>query len=160
MNWDAFAPRVWKIGTLKGLIRRAFVICSNDEFRNKEISFLKTVFGKINGFPSKVVNNTIRSVKQKFEQEINPPGEEIDTAVEDTEGTDDEVKPFICLPYKGKEGEKIVSQFRDALAKALPSNVKPQFAYKGKKIGSYFRLKDQVAIEHQSDCVYAFKQEN
>ena len=160
MNWDAFAPRVWKIGTLKGLIRRAFVICSNDEFRNKEISFLKTVFGKINGFPSRVIHNTIRSVKQKIEQEISPPGEEIDTAVEDAEGADDEVKPFICLPYKGKEGEKIVSQFRDALAKALPSNVKPQFAYKGKKIGSYFKLKDQVAIEHQSDCVYAFKQEN
>ena len=165
MNWNAFAPRVWKIGTLKGLVRRAFVICSNEEFRNKEISFLKTVFGKINGFPSKVIHNTIRSVKLKIEQEISPPEEEIAGTVEVqntevAEGTDNEVKPFICLPYKGKEGEKIVSQFRDALAKALPSNVKPQFAYKGKKIGSYFRLKDQVPIEHQSDCVYAFKPEN
>ena len=67
------------------------------------------------------------------------------------------VKPFICLPYKGKEGEKIVAQFRSALTKALPSYVQPQFTYKGKKIGSYFRLKDKVAFDHQSGLVYAFK---
>ena len=46
MNWNSFAPRAWKIGTLKGLIRRAFVICSNEEFRNKEISFLKPFLGR------------------------------------------------------------------------------------------------------------------
>ena len=52
MNWNSFSPRAWKIGTLVGLSRRAFVICSTEESRSKEISFLKTVFGKINGFPS------------------------------------------------------------------------------------------------------------
>ena len=164
MNWKAFAPRVWKIGTLKGLVRRAFVVCSNEEFRNKELSFLKTVFGKVNGFPSKLIHNTIHSVRRKMEEESAPPEEEIGDVegsnTEITERTDKEVEPFICLPYKGREGEKIVSQFRDALAKALPTNVKPRFAYKGKKIGSYFKLKDQVPIEHQSDCVYAFKPGN
>ena len=164
INWNAFAPRVWKIGTLKGLVRRAFVICSNDEFQKKEISFLKTVFGKINGFPSRVIHDTIRSVKRKIEQEVDSTEEEVASiaAVQSTEVevTERAVKPFICLPYKGKESEKIVSQFRNALTNALPSNVTPQFAYKGKKIGSYFRLKDQVPFEHQSNCVYAFKPEN
>ena len=82
MNWNSFAPRAWKIGTLKGLIRRAFVICSNEEFRNKEISFLKTVFGKINGYPSRVIHNTIHSVKQKMEHKDNPPQKETVTNVE------------------------------------------------------------------------------
>ena len=107
MNWNSFAPRAWKIGTLKGLIRRAFIICSNEEFRNKEISFLKTVFGKINGYPSRVIHNTIHSVKQKMELEDNPPQEETaaNVEVQSTEVTDPTnqvVKPFICLPYKGK----------------------------------------------------------
>ena len=44
------------------------------------------------------------------------------------------------------------------MEKVLPSNVKPQFTYKGKKIGSYFRLKDKVPIEHQLDLVYGFIQ--
>ena len=43
------------------------------------------------------------------------------------------------------------------MSRALPPNVKPQFAYQGKKIGSFFRLKDPVPTEHQSDCIYAFK---
>ena len=46
MNWNSFAPRAWKIGTLKGLIRRAFIICSTEESRNKEISFLKLFLEK------------------------------------------------------------------------------------------------------------------
>jgi hypothetical protein len=160
MNWKSFAPKEWKIGTLKGLIRRAFVICSNEQFLNKEISFLKNVFGKINGFPSRVIHDTIRSVKLKIEHEVSPPEvnpPEEETVPEVTRSTDEVVKPFICLPYKGKEGEKILSQFRNALTKALPSRVQPQFTYKGKKIGSYFRLKDKVSIEHQSGLVYVFK---
>ena len=95
--------------------------------------------------------------------EASPP-EDIAAAVEDqnTEvgrSKDQVVKPFISLPYKGKEGDKIVSQFRSALVKALPSHIKPQFTYKGKKMGSYFRLKDKVASEHQSGLVYAFKRD-
>ena len=37
-------------------------------------------------------------------------------------------------------------------------NVKPRFTYKGNKLGSLFRLKDPVPIEHQSNLVYNFKQ--
>ena len=70
------------------------------------------------------------------------------------------MKPFINLPYKGKEGEKIIRQFRRALDRALPANIKPQIVYTGKKVGSYFRIKDKVPIEHQSNLVYSFKVEN
>ena len=159
LNWNSFAPKTWKIGTLKGLIRRALTICSTKEFQEKEISFLKGVFVTRNGFPSKVVSKTICDVRTKVEEERRigatmpreegipqPPGQ----------GAEQEVTPFICLPYKGKSGEDILSKFRDKLASILPTNVKPRFAYKGKKLGSYFRVKDVVPREHQSDCVYAF----
>ena len=82
INWNAFAPKTWKIGTLKGLVRRAFTICSTEEFRDKEISFLKTVFGKRNGFPSRVVNNTVEEVKRKMDEERKPP--ENDVSVDST----------------------------------------------------------------------------
>ena len=70
-----------------------------------------------------------------------------------------EVTPFICLQYKGKEGEAIVSKFREALRKVLPEKVKPRFTYKGKKIGSFFLLKDKVPSEHETDLIYAFRHE-
>ena len=39
INWDAFAARQWKIGTLKGLFQRAFLVCSTDAALKKEISY-------------------------------------------------------------------------------------------------------------------------
>ena len=59
INWDAFASRSWKIGTLKGLFRRAYMICSTEVKKQNEIKFLKHVFTKVNGYPSRVVNNTL-----------------------------------------------------------------------------------------------------
>ena len=162
ISWNAFAPKMWKTGTLKGLIRRAYVICSTEDSRNKEIAFLKKVFGEMNGYPSRVIHNCIRDVERKIEEESSPPeAPEAPEApsTDDDQEAEKEIKPLICLPYKGKDGDKLISQFRDALSKALPSNIKPQFTYQGMKLGSYFKLKDPVPIEHQSNCIYSFKPE-
>ena len=45
------------------------------------------------------------------------------------------------------------------MSKVLPSNIKPQFVYQGKKLGFYFKLKDEVSVEHQSNCIYSSKPE-
>ena len=63
INWEAFAPKSWKKGTLKGLIWRAFTICSTKEFRDEEISHLKKGFGKQNGYPSRVIHDCIHAVQ-------------------------------------------------------------------------------------------------
>ena len=52
INWKAFAPKSWKIGTLKGIFRRAYLICSEKEDLEKEIQYIKQVFNKTNGYPS------------------------------------------------------------------------------------------------------------
>ena len=66
INWCAFAPKAWKIGTLKGLVRRAFVLCSTVEARNREISFLKKVFRGVNRYPSRVPTRFHRSVRVRI----------------------------------------------------------------------------------------------
>ncbi len=180
MNWQSFAPKAWKVGTLKGLVRRAFIICSTEEARKKELKFLRNVFRNINGYPSKVVHETIRDVERKFVNEADdtPTSQEATIAVDNSAGVSETAasatnssdgtaeepesisKPFISLPYKGKEGEKIIKQFRSALAHALPSNIQPQVVYTGTKIGSFFRIKDRVPLEHESNCVYSFKKDD
>ena len=50
-----------------------------------------------------------------------------------------------------------MKRFRDVLTKALPTNVKPRIIFKGTKLGSCFRIKDKVALEHESNIVYAFE---
>ena len=132
-------------------------------FRNNEIKHLKKVFKERNGYPSRVIYECIEDVRRKIEQEANaendPTNEEESRSggPEDATGEAREIKPLICLPFKGKEGDKILGQFKNALAKALPADVKPRFAYKGRKVGSYFRVKDPVPEEHESNLVYAFR---
>ena len=163
VHWDAFAPKTWKTGTLKGLIRRAFVICSTEQFRNNEIKHLKKVFKERNGYPSRVIYECIEDVRRKIEQEANAENDPTNEDESRSGGPEDatreaiEIKPLICLPFKGKEGDKILTQFRNALTKALPADVKPRFAYKGRKVGSFFRIKDPVPEEHESNLVYAFR---
>ena len=125
----------------------------------------------VNGFPSRIVYTTIEDVKRKFIEEddhreatlVND-GIDEDVSAPNAENSaekkGEEHTPFICVQYKGQEGELIMSKFRKALKNVLPKNVKPRFTYKGKKTGSFFRLKDKVPIEHKTNLVYAFERED
>ena len=162
VNWMSFAPKAWKIGTLKGLFRRAFLVCSEEEGLNEEIKHLKYVFTKINGYPSRTVNYTLESVKKTLQNEAQirsqilgsndvPQAENISKDIEVTDKF-----PIICLPYKGKKGEGILRELKGTLNKYLPKQVKPRIIYKGTKVGSFFRTKDVVKKEHLSELVYGY----
>ena len=57
VHWKAHVPKIWKIGTLKGLFRRAFLISANNDRLKREIDFLEQIFVKINKYPKRVVKN-------------------------------------------------------------------------------------------------------
>ena len=153
INWDSHAPRTWKIGTLHGLIQRAFTICSEDEEIEKEIDYLQKIFQEVNGYPKKVVENTIRKVRNKNRQQ-----ESSSDAPEEDDGTEEEiVRPHMSLPYGGNKGNTIISKLKRNLAILLPQNVKPDIFVKGKKISSCFRIKDKIDDKHTSGFIYEFK---
>ena len=62
----AFAPDNWKIGTLKGMFRRAYLICSGENDLKEEIKLLSDVFRNINGYPRKILHRCHREIKEKF----------------------------------------------------------------------------------------------
>ena len=156
MNWNSFAPRSWKIGTLKGLFRRAFLICSNKRALDSEIMHLKSVFTGINGYPSKIVHNTLNQIIKTLERESNLQCENTVTSAQANSETKEEYFPHMCLPYKGKQGEGILNDFKSTVKKFLPKNVTPRIVYQGKKLGSFFKIKDKIKTEHQSDLVYGY----
>ena len=164
INWKAFAPRSWKIGTLKGLFRRAYLVCSETKGLNKELNYLKYVFTNVNAYPKKVVNSTLNNVTKAIEREKaldisrtnENPGVQANANIELT----NESYPHICLPYKGREGENTVKKLKRCLNNFLPNEVIPRFTYKSKKTGSFFAIKDKIKSEHQTDLVYSYKQNN
>ena len=159
-----YSPKNWKIGTLKGLVRRAHLICSNENFVRKELSFLKQVFTKINGYPNKIVYKIFREVREKIHEELISVANQNDIVGEQTinenSTNDTELKPYICLPYFGIQGENLLHKFKGQLKNILPNNVKPRIIYKGKKMGSFFSCKDKINREHMSNLIYGFKPEH
>ena len=71
-----------------------------------------------------------------------------------------EITPYFCVPYKGKQGEILMNKFKGFVAKMIPAGVKPRFTYKGKKLGSFFPIKDRVKKEHQSNLIYGYSTSN
>ena len=157
IHWKAHAPKIWKIGTLKGLFRRAFIVSSDQEKLNSEISFLKDVFTKTNGYPTKVVKNVLKSVREQFERTNDDNVAGVENAnPQSSQTVDVPTHPYMVLPYKGDKGERKLSVLKKALSKVLPKTVIPRFTYKGKKLGEFFPVKDRIEKKHLNGIVYAF----
>ena len=163
LNWKSFAPNIWKIGTLKGLFRRACLVCSTKTALKNEIKHLKYVFTKVNGYPSRVVNDTLQDVIKKIEREntLEQGSNDISPGNQPDDGTEEvEVTPFFCVPYKGRQGEILLRNFKGFVNKMFPTRVKPRFIYQGRKLGSFFPIKDKINREHQSNLVYGYSTAN
>ena len=59
LHWDSFSPHSLKVGTLKTLLLRAFVVCSNEQLLNNEIEHLRNVIHHTNGYPKAVIQNVM-----------------------------------------------------------------------------------------------------
>ena len=93
-----FTRNSWKVRTLKAVLLRAFVVCSNEQLLNKEIEYLRNVFHHTNGYPKAVIQNVISKVKE--EQSVQ--------SVKITESHQDDFSKtyLLTLPYKEKRGGK------------------------------------------------------
>ena len=50
MNWNSHAPMQWKIGTLKNLVKRSIIICSDQHLLLKELDYLRKVIVEISDY--------------------------------------------------------------------------------------------------------------
>ena len=150
LHWDSFSPNSWKVGTLKTLLLRAFVVCSNEQLLNREIEHLRNVFHHTNGHPKAVIQNVISKVK-----------EEQSTPFVNITGShrDDVSKSYLLtLPCKGKSGEKTLRSITKEVNKILPDKQKATLDYTSTKLGSNFNIKDTITKKgHKHDLVYSVK---
>ena len=58
---------------------------------------------------------------------------------------------MLVLPYKGEKGEKVIKSSKKHAKKVLPDNHVSRHAYRIKKLGSFFNIKDQIKLEHSND---------
>ena len=149
LHWNSISPNSCKVGILKTLLLRAFVICSNEQLLNKEIEHVRNVFHDTNGYPKAVIQNVLSKVKE----------EQSAQSVKITESHQDDVSKsyLLTLPYKGKRGEKTLRTITKEVKKILPDKHKAALVYTGTKLGSNFNIKDITMKEHKHDLVYSVK---
>ena len=160
IHWNSFAPTSWKIGTLEGMIRRAYMICSEEEDLKSELSFITDTFHTINGYPLRVIRRSQEKMKEKFTLRNDLAEQEPEQEIENEQRTNDEeteneekMQPYMIVPYAGKQGEKIMSK----ITKKIPESVRPRIVYNGTKLSTFFSVKDKVHKEHCSDIVYYYQ---
>ena len=102
IHWKSFAPRTWKIGTLEGMIRRAYIICTDKSELKLELSYITDVFKNTNGYPAYIIKRSMEKLEKLFSKPHSTPQDrEIPT-------NEESKPPFMILPYSGPSRRKYI----------------------------------------------------
>ena len=64
LHWQAFAPISWKHGTLRILVNRAYIICSDNNYLQQELKHLECIFDNYNGYSLWVIKQIMTEIKE------------------------------------------------------------------------------------------------
>ena len=160
MNWKSYAPKSWKVATLKSLVTRPFMISSTEASLDKELVHLKKIFAAVNQYPEKLIERIINNEKEIYrsnsdneqDNQDNDHGKEEEEAKEET--------ITLNLPYAGTQGENIMSKFKKDISNSLGKNgnsIKIRVVYRAKRLSSKFTVKDKIDLKHLHNVVYHTK---
>ena len=162
INWNAHAPAIWKIATLKSLIKRAFLISSTKAALEEELAHIQKVFCDLNDYPPKLVEAIIKNESSSHQLQQAGTGGPTEVSHDETEespegNAEDPVALTLHLPYAGVEGAAIICKLQKSITNTVNKTrkkVKVATVYKATRLGSRFNLKDKIAFENQHNVVY------
>ena len=145
IHWQSYAPKQWKVGTVTGIIRRAYEICSTEESLKMELAHIKRVFIETNGYPPHLITSLLKKAKEKSNAEPS-----------ETENADSTEPKLLMMkvPYAGKTGESLVESLKKTLKRNLPSSLECRIVQTGTKLSTRFNIKDKVDKDHLSNFIY------
>ena len=129
LHCDAFAPVSWKRGTLRTLVNRAYLVCSNKELLRKELAYLKSVFLKKNGYTLSTIKQLMKEIEEKQKQK-----EVTQISVTEQPNPQEQKVHSLLLPFAGPKDTTIVKNLNKTLTNVLPSNIKRWITCTGQKL--------------------------
>ena len=153
LNWSSFCPREWKQGTFRSLVQRAYIICSSSHLLKEELKHLEDVFVMKNNFPIWVVKKILKEEKEKIDNRNNADKNK-HTIQTDVKFESKDKSHLLLLPYQGEKGLHLTKSLKRNLKSLLPSTVKANIGFTGKKLSTCFQIKNQTKFEHKHDIIY------
>ena len=68
----SFAPIQWKYSTLKALVYRAYIVCSDNQHLESELNYLRKVFRNFYSYPHWFIAKVVNEVNNDFNKQIVP----------------------------------------------------------------------------------------
>ena len=100
LNWNSFSAKSWKPGTLRTVIKRAYVICSTTDLLQKELDHISFVFQKYSNFPKWVMDQVLHQEKEKHHV--------IRRVQSEIKDVTNEKSHLLVLSYAGQKGERLI----------------------------------------------------
>ena len=132
---------------------RAYTVCSNEALLKKELQHIENVFKNKNGYPTWVIKQILKEVK---ENRTHTPLNQIETTGPATTPTVEKTHSLM-LPYAGTKGNTIIKSMNSCLKRNLPNNVNTRVTYTGQKLNTKFQIKDKTDPKHVHDLIYYAK---
>ena len=144
LNWNAFAQDTGKRGTLKTLVKRAYIVCSTEDFFDIELKYLEKVSHENNNYPKYVIKEIIKqSHNEHKEQELDMTNTKLNlNNVVEERNVNEEKQHLLLVPYQGKKGDFVIKSMKKRMKTLLPTNY------------TCFQVKDKTKFAHNHDIVY------
>jgi len=145
LSYFSFCSFKFKLNAIKTLLYRSYHICHNYLSMHEEFNFLRNFFHS-NGFPSKLIENTINKFLCKTLTNSqtcineNSTGEPL----------------YFCIPYNGNHSEKLKKDLLTLLHKYFPSIQFHAILMNKFSINSFFSYKDRLPKAVRSSVIYKF----
>ena len=114
------------------------MICSNQSLLKNELEHLKNTFRKKSGYPLRMINQVMETVKETINTETNSTNQ-----LGVLEANNNKFHSLI-LKCVGLKGNNISKSVNNSIQRTLPSNVKTRILYVGRKLATKFLLKINI----------------
>ena len=116
LHWHAFTPISWKRGTIRTLVNRAYVICSDNNYLQQELKHLERVFHIQNGYPLWIIKQIMKEVKQNKRSLVTAQN---DTPLQNT--NNDRKIHSLILVFAGAKGNTMPKSMNGCINALYPT---------------------------------------
>jgi hypothetical protein len=142
MNFNSFIPLQYRLSVFKGLVFRAWKLCSSWKLFHFETQSLRSMLLR-NSYPSWFLDRIIKSMLNTF---VNPcvkfgPAKE---------------RLYIGLPYLGKQTDVVRRNIINICKQFIPHKDLIVFFNPGFRVSNFFRVKDITPVDLRSRVIYQY----
>jgi len=142
-NFNSFTPLSYRLSVFKSLIYRAYKLCSNWKLFHDEITLVRSMLLR-NAYPSRLLDSIIlKSITNLITPRpaLFGPNKE---------------RLYIGLPYAGKSSDSLRRTLKQIFKKYIPNKELIVFYKPGRRISSFFKIKDPTPFDLRSGLVYEY----